>query len=206
VRDYLYLWHDPQTKRLVVSGIEFRDFVSELQVTGGIILLRHQFGEALYDRASHFDFVPADGLTRLAADDIYAYGDFCWADFDRSTSMAKLSDAAIAELAFFAQMVRPLAGTEIPGLGNHFLCWAHDDGWFARIFYSRWNAVGLILRQLLPAILGQTRAMKTLDLVRRGKEAVWCHKGTVTQCEPTEDIDALQQKHMAPRRLGRKRH
>jgi len=28
MRDYLYLWHDPERRRLVTSGIEFRDLAS----------------------------------------------------------------------------------------------------------------------------------------------------------------------------------
>jgi hypothetical protein len=81
MRGYLFLWHQPAERRLIASGIEFRDFVPQLETAGGIILLHHRFEEASFDPVSRFAFVPAAGLARLAAGDIHGYGDFCWADF-----------------------------------------------------------------------------------------------------------------------------
>src|SRR5262245_6740938 len=108
MRDYLYLLHDPKEKRLVASGIEFRDLVPELTTGGGVVLLRHNYADAMFDEQSRFEYVPPDGLARLAADDIYGYGDFCWADLGRGAALAALTDEAIANLTFFAHKTRPL--------------------------------------------------------------------------------------------------
>ena len=205
MRDYLYLWHDRKSKRLVVSGIEFRDFVPNLRTTSGIVLLRHQYSDTSLDTASRFEFVPADEIVRLAAEDIYGYGDFCWADFDRKAALTDLSDQAIAELNFFAHMARPLGGVVIPGLGNHFLCFSHDDGWYARIFYHRWDAVAPLLHRLLRGLMGEAQSLRTLDQVSRGNDAFWCTRGTLIQCEQTENIDGLQQKYLITQRFARGR-
>lgn len=199
MRDYLYLWHEPQKKRLVASGIEFRDFVPELASAGGVVMLRHNFTDADFDSGSRFEFVPAEGLPRLAADDIYGYGDFCWADFGRGVALAELTDEAIADLTFFAQKARPLRDVGVPGLANRFLCWAHDDGWYARIFYSDWRAVDGLLRRLLLGLFREEQALRTLDSLSRGAIAVWCRRDAVYECEQTEDINALQTKHLTKR-------
>ena len=195
MRDYLYLWHQPRSRQLIASGIEFRDLVSGL-ASSGLILLRHQFDDPSLDPVSRLEYVPATSLAELAGDDIYGYGDFCWVDFTRDTALAELSDQAVAELTFFAHMARPLRGVEIPGVGNRFLCWVHDDGWYARIFYSQWGNLSAILHHLFQGILNDEQADHTLRLLHRGKEAFWCRKGDVVSCERTEDIDALQRKYL----------
>lgn len=192
MRNYLYLWRQPELKRLIASGIEFCDLVPELASAGGLVLLRHRFDEASFDPASGFDFVPADDISRLAADAISRYGDFSWADMGSGVELGGLSDQAVAELAFFGRKLRPLGQVEIPGLGNHFLCYGHDDGWYLRIWYARWEPVESMLRRLLPAVLSEAQARRTLDLVRRGEGAFWCQGGRAVACEQTEDIDALQ--------------
>ena len=196
MRDYLYLWNQPASQCLVVSGIEFRDLVPELATTGGVVLLRHRFDEASLDRESRLEFVAADQLARLAGDDIYGYGDFHFADFGRDTVLADLTDQAIAELLFFAHAARPLRRPGIPGLGNRLLYSAHDDGWHARIFYRSWDVIGHVLGTLLPRVVVAEETRRTLDVVRFGDAAVWCRGGHARDCEGTDDIDALQQEYL----------
>jgi hypothetical protein len=205
VRDYLYLWHDQQTNRIVASGIEFRDLVPELATAGGVVLLRHEFCDPAYDSHSRFEFVPQDELELLAADDIYNYGDFCWVDFGRGVALAALTDEAIAGLAFFAQQARPLCDIKIPGLANRFLCFAHDDGWYASIFYRDWREVEGLLRRLLLRLLSEEQASRTLELLGRDQSAFWCRRDSVFECERSDDIDMLQSKYLGKRRARRLR-
>ena len=100
MRDYVYLWHDSSRRRVVTSGLEFRDLTPDLKQVGGLVLLSRQFRDARFDRKSRLEFIETDALPALAADDIYSYGDFCWADFERGVALAELSDDAIAELTF----------------------------------------------------------------------------------------------------------
>src|SRR5687768_4396101 len=80
MRSYLYIWHSPEERRLVLSGAEFPDFQPDLTGGGGVVLLRHQFEQAGYDRSSRLFYAPPDQIPALAADNIYGYGDFVWAD------------------------------------------------------------------------------------------------------------------------------
>ena len=196
MRDYLYLWHDPATKRLLASGIEFGDLIAELETGGGVLLLRHQFDGASLDHASRLDYLPTDELALLIEDKPYGYGDFCWADFARGDSPPTLTDQAVAELTFFAHAMRPLADVEIAGLQNRLLCWAHDDGWYARLFYVEWTLVESMLRRLLTRLLTDVDTDRVLNRLRDGSGAVWCRSGSVLECEASEDMDAVLRKHL----------
>jgi hypothetical protein len=85
MRDYLYVWHDPEQRFLVASGIEFKDFLPCLKSQGGIVLLDHQSETATHDQNTSFDFVQASDLSELAAEDIYSWGNFVWADYASPT-------------------------------------------------------------------------------------------------------------------------
>jgi hypothetical protein len=158
-------------------------------------MLRHEFVGALFDRTSRFDFITADQLSELAADDIYGYGDFCWADFDSGARLAELGNDAIAELTFFAHTGRPFRGVEIPALGNRLLYWSHDDGWYTTIFYKDWEVIARSLRRLLRAMLYEDLANRTLEALRDHDAAFWCVAGAAHPCEGHDDINALQQRY-----------
>jgi hypothetical protein len=200
VRNYLYLWNNPAEQRLVASGIEFRDLLPELRDGGGIILLRHKYGEAESDLPSRLDYVLSPALPKLAEDNIYSYGDFCWADFSRESSPRDLADDEIAELLFFAQMIRPLRSPSISGLQNRFLWDSHDDGWYSSVSYADWSPVETLLRRLLRTLVSPDQCDSLLSDMKRQSTAIWCQNGNITACEPTHDIDALQEKHLAPHR------
>jgi hypothetical protein len=194
MRGNLYLWNQPAAKCLVVSGIEFRDMVPELENTGGVVLLRHRFDRASFDVATRLEFVTTDRLAVLADDDVYGYGDFCCVDFGADVTLSDLTDEALAELLFFAHLGRPLKGVHISELNNLFLYWSHDDGWFARIYYTRWAVIEETLRRPLSRLVSDARVQRTLNILQTGDAAFWCGRGHVVECDQTEDIDSLQQR------------
>lgn len=195
MRDYLYLYHDSRLKRLVTSGLEFRDFLPTLVKTGGVLLLDHRYDAASIDATTGYAFVPTEDLPTLGADNIYDYGNFHWVDVGYETTLSTLTDDATAELAFFTHMHRPLRQPAIPNLGNRFLCAAHDDGWHARIYYNDWDAITTLLRPLLANVL-QDGVDVVLGRLREGNTAFWCRANIITECERSEDIDALQSKFL----------
>lgn len=193
MRDYLYIWHNPEKRYLVASGLEFKDFLPCLKSQGGIVLFEHDSATAELDywgnreRPTNFEFVRASDLPELAAEDIYSWGDFQWADYAPPT-LPSLSDQEIAEFLFLAHMVRPLREDSIPtGLGNQFFYSAHDDGWYLRLFYTHWNHIEKLLSTAIPATLGK------LDLLelKRGHHGFWLEAGETHQEEKTDDIDKL---------------
>jgi hypothetical protein len=186
MRDYLYVWRDLERQCLVVSGIEFKDFLPCLKSRGGIVLLDHQFEMATYDPNTSFDFVQASDLSELAAEDIYSWGNFVWADYASST-FPLICDEEIAELLFLAHKAKPLHEVSIPSLGNQFLGYEHDDGWYLRLYYTHWDRIEKLLPALIPATLGR------LDVIelRQGNQGFWLQAGETHSEEKTHDIDKI---------------
>ena len=198
MRRYLYAWHTLSDRRLVLSGVEFSDLLPELDLRG-VILLRHDYDEVRHDRANRLQYVAAADVGDLAAENVYGFGDFCWADVGVGVRVSNLTDQAVAELMFFSHATRPLAGVEIPGLGNRLLWWAHDDGWFAYAYYTQWDVIEGVLRRSLATLLGEDEQRRVIEHIRRGDGAVWCNPNQVIDidpAEPREDIDRLQMKYM----------
>lgn len=185
MRDYLYIWHDLEQRALVASGIEFKDILPSLSPQGGVLLLEHESETATLDAGSSFGFVEAAGLSALAAEDIYAWGNFVWADCTAQEA-PWLSDDEIAELLFFVHKARPLREIALPKLGNKFLAYAHDDGWYLRLYYSDWNHIEALLGRFVPSLVAQQ-----LSELGSGAHGLWIRNGRVTQEEKTDDIDRV---------------
>jgi hypothetical protein len=186
MRDYLYVWNEPKEQFLVASGLEFKDFLPVLSAHGGVALIDHSSEVAATDRVSGFDFVPASGIANLAAEDIYSWGNFVWADYT-TLIFPEIRDEEIAELLFFAHKARPLRRPAIHGLENRFLAYAHDDGWYLKLYYSDWKFVQQLLVAAIPTSVG------TLDVseLERGSSAFWLQDGKVFEEESTHDVDAV---------------
>jgi hypothetical protein len=189
MRSYLYVWNDPAKRRIVTSGLEFKDLLPVL--TGrGVYLLRHQREDS--DSSQGFDFVPATELGALAAEDVYSWGGFVWVDYPEPLGLPHdprpkgLPRESIAELLYFGHAHEPLRDITIPGLGNRFLASSHDDGWRLVLWYSDWRHN----EDLLRAVLAQPSEKIMADL-RAGSCGSWLEDGKVETEEMTLDIDAL---------------
>ena len=194
MRNYLYCWNDPARRLLVASGFEFRDFEDVLGPRRSILLLRHEYDDPRHDRASRFDFAPVPALAHLPEGTTYGWGDLCWADFGGSKP-PKMTPLEIASLLYFAHEALPLRSARVRSLGNLFLCWAHDDGWFLRIAYRSWHNVARLLLPPVRAVGGQGEAFRTVETIRKGRTALWITRGVVTECRKTLDVDSILDKH-----------
>jgi hypothetical protein len=186
MRDYLYVWHDPEQRFLVASGIEFKDFLPCLKSQGGIVLIDHQSEIGAYDPNSSFDFVQASDLSELAAEDIYSWGNFVWADYATPT-FPSIGDEEIAELLFLAHKAKPLREVLIPSLGNQFLGYEHDDGWYLQLYYTHWNDVERLLAGVVPAMLGN---LDVLEL-KLGTHGFWLRGGETHLEVKSHDVDSV---------------
>lgn len=186
MRDYLYVWHDPEQRFLVASGIEFTDFLPCLKSQGGIVLVDHQSETSTHDPNTSLDFVQASDLSELAAEDIYSWGNFVWADYATPT-FPSISDEEIAELLFLAHKAKPLRDVSIPSLGNQFLGYEHDDGWYLQLYYAHWNHIERLLATAIPATVGK---LDVLELAR-GSHGFWLQAGETHREEKTHDVDKI---------------
>jgi hypothetical protein len=185
MRDYLYVWHDLEQHAVVASGIEFNDFQPSLSSQGGVLLLKHESEIAAHDSASCLSFVDSESLSGLAMENIYSWGNFVWADYGHQQSLS-VSDEDVSELLFFAHKARPLRRIALPTIGNKFLAYAHDDGWYLRLYYSDWQHVEALLVRSLPTLGAQH-----LFQLKLGVHGFWIRGGQVEQEEKTDDVDRV---------------
>lgn len=171
---------------LVASGIEFRDFLPSLAHGGGVLLLKGNAKAAQRAAPSTLPSVPQRQLAALASEDIAAWGSHAWADYPEG-SVPPLDAADLAEARYFARHGQPLRQPGIAALRNRFLAYAHDDGWYLKLFYRDWADVAQFLAAAVPASLG------TLDLpaLQRGEAGCWLQQGIAEKEMPTHDIDSV---------------
>lgn len=194
MRDYLYLWINAQDQELIASGIEFRDIAQFLNLSPGVIALKHQAEEAVFDNQNGFDVILNEDLKGLVKENIYDWGDFVWVDYNSNQFVPKLTDAVICELLYFGHMKKPLKNIHIPEMNNQFMYYGHDDGWFLRLYYTKLQHIHDILRRLLTDI-GQANEvahiLETLD-----SKAYWVTSRSVREVERDWDIDKVQSEYM----------
>ncbi|MEF2265992.1 hypothetical protein V3C40_04270 [Janthinobacterium sp. LS2A] len=178
MRHYLYLWHDPAERMLVASGIEFKDCIAALGEADGIVLRKGSAGTIKKPAAFHI--LAPQQLPALALEDMYAPGSHAWADWQGAPPAS--GDAAVAEMLDHRAALAPL-----PALQGRFLAFAHDDGWYLKLFYGEWDDVAALLASTIPPALG------TLDLaaLQQGGDGYWLQDGTVQVELKTHDIDSV---------------
>ena len=103
------------------------------------------------------------------------------------TIKATVRELDLAEARSFARQGQPLRQPGIAALRNRFLAYAHDDGWYLKLFYRDWADVAQFLAAAVPASLG------TLDLpaLQRGEAGCWLQQGIAEKEMPNHDIDSV---------------
>jgi hypothetical protein len=88
-------------------------------------------------------------------------------------------------------MVQPFGQIRIPGLGNRFLFYAHDDGWYLKLYYVHWSDIESLIQAIVE---GHHVSMDHTALskeVRVGQSGFWFTRSNIVRLEKTHDIDAL---------------
>ena len=187
MRDYLYLWHDVEARCVVVSGLEFRDFLPLLKRGGGVILVDHQAEQSEFDARSSFEYVSAKNLGALARDGIESWGNFVWADYAGAT-MPVLGDPDVMQLLFVAHKGRPPdIAAILKATGGRFVSYGHDDGWYMALWYADASDVSGLLEAVVPP------AWHRPDFAAfwSGATAYWLRAGELDREERTYDIDSV---------------
>ncbi|MGX9772685.1 hypothetical protein ACWYXN_04150 [Janthinobacterium aestuarii] len=178
MRHYLYIWHGPAERMLVASGIEFKDCIAALGKADGIVLRKGSAGTAR--KPASYQSLARQQLPALAHEDLYAYGSHAWADWQGAPPASLNAD--VAEM-----LDHRGAPTPLPALRGRFLAFAHDDGWYLKLFYGEWGDVAALLASVIPPALG------TLDLaaLQQGGDGYWLQDGTVQAELKTHAIDSV---------------
>jgi len=147
VRNFIYVnGMDYNNNCFYSSGIEFNEFMSCINNRPeNLILLKHSFFNAHRNADSRFDFVTSQEINELINDNVYSYGDFCWVDFNTLEDLDRMSDLQIAEFLFFGHMAKPLYS--IPN--SRFAYYAHDDGWFNKLYVTQIEDYQVMLSRVI---------------------------------------------------------
>lgn len=134
IRDLIYISGNEMNHKCFYSyGIEFHEFMSCMEWEPEIlILLKHKFADALLNLHSRFEYVTSNELNDLINDDVYGYGDFCWVDMNAPEELDHMSKQHIAELLYFGHLAEPLHRLPMA----RFAYYAHDDGWFNKLYVT----------------------------------------------------------------------
>lgn len=186
MRDYLYLWHDSKAHFVVLSGVHLKDIAANMRANGGLLLLTHDYADAIHDPLSRFDYIPNSEIEKLTEQDAYSWGSICWVDYSHQ-SFPVISREDTAELLYFRHTGEPYNHVVIPSLQNHFLAIGHDDGWFLQIYYTSWEEVLKLLIQL--PLLQNTDIREKVLCEATG--AFWIDESGAIEAEPTFDIDSV---------------
>jgi hypothetical protein len=182
MRDYLYIWNDPVEHFILASGIEFKA-LSKAVIHKSLWLLDSEFYGGKMNFPGRFVFVTEEAEKELVRDDVHGYGDFSWADskYDHELELTKKE---IAELAYFARCSEPYDWIGMPSLRNDFLVFAHDDGWFLKMYYTAPDLMSQVLRRLqLPPDF--------IKDVMKGDKAYYVDKKGTEIVERTLDVDSI---------------
>ncbi len=142
-------------------GIEFYEFMSCVRHRPEhLILLKHKFDDARRNIHSGFDYVTPQEISRLLEDDVYGYGDFCWVDVQKEEALDQLTKMKIGELLTFAHLAEPLQ--VIPKV--RFAYYAHDDGWFNKLYVSDLEDYKILLSKVIVSKLHRLTRRKIGDI------------------------------------------
>lgn len=169
-QDVIYVHLNEADQYVLSYGIEFKEFV--LSLFGSInhlLLLKHDYNDADFNMHTLLDYVPRKRLMKLAEEEVYEYGDFCWIDFEEMEGLDVIPGQVLAELLYLGHIKEPLRPPFYNYLGNRYTYLAHDDGWFNKTYYRDWNDFYRLLSQLVPMRLGANKPEKNLLGIKRKK-------------------------------------
>ena len=168
IRDLIYV-HINQTDQYVLSyGIEFEEFAAAFSDSlNHLLLLAHRFDDADFNMHTLLEYCPAERISKLAAEDVYGYGNFCWIDFIEEEVLNELTGQEIAELLYLGHQKQHLKLPFYNKLGNRFVYLARDDGWFNKTYYRNFKDFFHLLSGVIPSKLGQLKPEKSLLGIRK---------------------------------------
>lgn len=163
IRDLIYV-HLNQTDQYVMScGIEFDEFVASFSGSlNHLLLLAHHFDDADFNMHTLLEYCPVDRIKKLAAEDVYSYGNFCWIDFAEEEVLDELTGQEIAELLYLGHQKHHLKLPFYNKLDNRFVYLAQDDGWYNKIYYKSFKDFFQLLSEVIAEKLGKLKLDKAL--------------------------------------------
>lgn len=140
MRDDFYINANRERKEIINYGLEFKDFYQYTpKKISNMLLLKSSFSGGCFNFSTRLTTVNEMEMEDLLTEDIYGYGDFCWIDFENAKSVDNMDPQSLAELLYLGHMSVPLKEPFFEDIRNRYAYFAHDDGWFCRVFCKRYE-------------------------------------------------------------------
>ena len=168
VRDLIYV-HLNQADQYVLSyGIVFDEFASAFSGSlNHLLLLKHRFDDSDFNMHTQLQYCPEERVAKLAEEDVYRYGNFCWIDFVEEEGLNELSAHEISELLYLGHLKQHLKLPFYNKLGNRFVYLAQEDGWFNKTYYRSFKDFFHVLSESISSKLAELKRDKSLLGIRK---------------------------------------
>lgn len=167
-RDMVYIHLNEAKQYALTYGIEFAEFTESLsEFMNHLLLLKHHFDDGDFHLHTLLEYVPNGRLEKLARDDVYGYGDFCWIDFEEEDGLNELSGQELAELLYLGHTKDHLRPPFYQKLRNRFVYLSHDDGWWNKVYYRHTMDFYRMLGDVLAGKMTDIKLEKNLLGIKR---------------------------------------
>ncbi len=168
IRDLIYVHLNQKDQYVMSYGIEFNEFATAFSGSlNHLLLLKHRFDDADFNMHTLLEYCPADRINKLAAEDVYSYGNFCWIDFMEEEVLNELTGQELAELLYLGHQKHHLKLPFYNKLGNRFVYLANDDGWDNKIYYRSFKDFFHLLSEVIASKLGELKLEKSILGLRK---------------------------------------
>lgn len=186
MRDYIFIYHQPEKNLIVLSGVELKDLMRYFVVGGGFLWLDHKLDHFYNDPRSGFDYTNVCQSWECCLEAIASWGDFSLVDF-RGSNLPILAKKDISELLYFKHSGEPFDKIAFRSLANKFLITGHDDGWKLKIYYHHWADILSLLEDIM---LLDNESVREVALTSEGG-AFWIDASGLIVEALTDDIDLI---------------
>ncbi|GAE89771.1 hypothetical protein [Acetivibrio straminisolvens] len=126
---FVYVKIDRNNSMVHSTGITFKDFSMGLNLDKCYLILAGYSHECRFNTKLLLEYVTKEQARSLIEQDVYAFGDFCWVDFENEKQLHLVTDEELARLLFMSHQKRPLGSFRIDSLMNEYGYLCHDDGY-----------------------------------------------------------------------------
>ncbi|MGE6379640.1 hypothetical protein [Peribacillus muralis] len=169
--DILYMHMQASERFVLFNGLNFREFAYSLPSSlDSILLLKHQFDGGEYNLNVLLESASSESIAKLLKENVRAYGDFCWIDFEEVEGLDELDGRELAELLYLGHTKTHLQPPFLRKLNNQYVYLAQDDGWFNKVYFRSLSSFYMMLGSLVPLKLELLKVERTWLGMRKRKE------------------------------------
>jgi hypothetical protein len=138
LRDVFYINANMEEQYFIFYGMEFKEFIKCNPIKiDNILITDGKFVGNNFNNNWWLETVNGDeGFSELCNEDLYGLGNFHWIDYKDEISLDNCTSEEKAEVLYLSHFGEPLRTPFIDRINNNFFYFAHDDGWFCKL-YSR---------------------------------------------------------------------